>query len=137
VSRSAADRFLGYLRSQRAGMTGQAAAHTNRPELVAEHGYDTKYAMHALRLGLQGVEFLSTGRISLPVPEPDRSFLRAVRRGEVPLPAAIAAVETAEARLLDLRQHATVPEQPDRAWVDGWLHRSYLEHWHANGSPQP
>ncbi len=102
VSRSAADRFLGYLRSQRAGMTGETAARTNRPELVAEHGYDTKYAMHALRLGVQGVEFLSTGRISLPVPEPDRSFLRAVRRGEVPLPQAIAAVEAAEARLLDL-----------------------------------
>jgi hypothetical protein len=32
-------------------MTGQADAHTNRPELVAIHGYDTKYAMRALRLG--------------------------------------------------------------------------------------
>ena len=41
-------------------------------ELVAVHGYDTKYAMHALRLGLQGIELLTTGRITLPVPEPDR-----------------------------------------------------------------
>ena len=49
-------------------MTGQAGAHTNRPELVAVHGYDTKYAMHALRLGLQGIELLTTGRITLPVP---------------------------------------------------------------------
>jgi hypothetical protein len=48
--------------------------------LVAEHGYDTKYAMHALRLGAQGVELLTTGRIALPAPEPDRSFLRAIRR---------------------------------------------------------
>jgi hypothetical protein len=126
VSRSAADRFLGYLRSQRAGMTGETSTHTNRPELVGEHGYDTKYAMHALRLGVQGVEFLSTGQISLPVPEPDRSFLRAVRRGEVPLAEAVAA---AEARLLDLRDRAAVPDQPDRAWVDSWLHRSYLDHW--------
>jgi len=55
VSRLAATRFLGYLRAQKAAMTGQAGAHTNRPELVAVHGYDTKYAMHALRLGLQGV----------------------------------------------------------------------------------
>lgn len=136
VSRSAADWFLGYPRSQRAGMTREATARTNRAELVAEHGYDTKYTMHALRLGVQGVEFLSTGRISLPVPEPDRSYLRAVRRGKVPLREAVAAVEAAEARLLDLREHATVPEQPDRAWVDGWLHRSYLDHWHATGSPR-
>jgi hypothetical protein len=97
--------------------------------LVSAHGYDTKYAMHALRLGVQGVEFLSTGRISLPVPEPDRSFLRAVRRGEVPLAEAVAAVDAAEAGLLELRDRAAVPDQPDRAWVDSWLHRSYLDHW--------
>lgn len=54
VSRLAGDRFLGYLNAQKAAMTGQPTAHTNRPELVAEHGYDTKHAMHALRLGLQG-----------------------------------------------------------------------------------
>src|SRR6266571_5989992 len=32
VSRLAADRFLGYLQSQRAAMTGEIGAHTNRPE---------------------------------------------------------------------------------------------------------
>jgi uncharacterized protein len=35
VSRLAAGRFLGYLTAQKAAMTGQAGAHTNRPELVA------------------------------------------------------------------------------------------------------
>ena len=79
VSRLAADRFLGYLESQRAAMTGEVGAHTNRPELVTVHGYDTKYAMHALRLGIQGVELLSTGRITLPVPEPQLTLLRSVR----------------------------------------------------------
>ncbi len=44
---------LGYLQSQRDAMTGAVGAHTNRPELVAVHGYDTKFAMHALRLGVQ------------------------------------------------------------------------------------
>ena len=81
VSRLAADRYLGYLKGQKAAMTGQPGAHTNRPELVAVHGYDTKYAMHALRLGLQGAELLSTGRITLPIPEPHRAYLRSVRRG--------------------------------------------------------
>jgi len=35
-------------------MTGESGAHTNRPELVANHGYDAMFAMHALRLGIQG-----------------------------------------------------------------------------------
>ncbi len=85
--------------------------------------------MHALRLGVQGVELLTTGRITLPVPEPSRSHLLAVRRGDVPLPEVLAAVTDAEQRLRALRDSASVPQQPDRAWVDGWLHRSYLAYW--------
>ena len=129
VSRLAADQFLGYLRAQKAAMTGQARAHTNRPELVAVHGYDTKYAMHALRLGLQGIELLSTGRITLPVPQPHRAYLRSIRHGDVPLAEALGAITSAETRLTRLREAAAVPDQPDRAWVDDWLHRSYLDFW--------
>ena len=129
VSVLAAERFLGYLQAQKAAMTGEAGAHTNRPELVREHGYDTKYAMHALRLGLQGVELLTTGRISLPVPEPDRAYLRAVRRGEEPLADVLTAITDAEERLTALRTSSQVPPEPDRAWVDDWLHRSYLSFW--------
>jgi predicted nucleotidyltransferase len=134
VSRLAAQRFLGYLQAQRAAMTGEVGAHTNRPELVAEHGYDTKYAMHALRLGLQGIELLTTGRISLPVPEPHLSHLRAVRRGEVRLSEVLDAVAGAEQRLVDLQTSSAVPPEPDRAWVDGWLHRSYLAFWAAGAA---
>ena len=129
VSQLAADRFLGYLSAQRAAMTGESGAHTNRPELVAVHGYDTKYAMHALRLGFQGVELLSTGRITLPVPEPERTYLRAVRRGEVPFDEVIAGIDEAEQRLIALRTGSIIPDEPDRAYVDRWLHRCYLRHW--------
>jgi predicted nucleotidyltransferase len=125
VSRQAATRFLGYLRGQRECISG----HSSRPELVAAHGYDTKHAMHALRLGLQGAELLSTGRITLPVPELDLTYLRTVRRGEVPLMEVLDAITAAEARLSALRDSADVPPEPDRSWVDGWLHRSYLEFW--------
>lgn len=129
VSRLAAGRFLGYLKAQKAAMTGQAGAHTNRPELVAVHGYDTKYAMHALRLGLQGIELLTTGRITLPVPPPQRDTLRAVRRGELRLADVLDLVTGTEARLTGLRDNSALPDQPDRPWVDGWLHRSYLNFW--------
>jgi uncharacterized protein len=129
VSRLAAERFLGYLKAQKAAMTGETGAHTNRPELVAVHGYDTKYAMHALRLGLQGVELLTTGRITLPVPEPHRAYLRAIRRGEVPLDEVVAAVSQAETELTELATRSSVPAEPDRTWVDDWLHRSHLAYW--------
>ena len=129
VSRQAAERFLGYLRGQKAAMTGEVGAHTNRPELVAVHGYDTKYAMHALRLGYQGVELLTTGRITLPVPEPQRAYLRAIRRGEVALDEVVEAVSAAEAELGRLKESSALPAEPDRQWVDHWLHRSHLAYW--------
>lgn len=129
VSRLAAVRFLGYLRGQKAAMTGQAGAHTNRPELVAVHGYDTKYAMHALRLGLQGVELLTTGRITLPVPEPHRAYLRSIRKGERSLAEVLDAIDETGTRLAQLCDSPAVPDQPDRSWVDEWLHRSYLDFW--------
>ncbi|HKE63385.1 MAG TPA: nucleotidyltransferase domain-containing protein [Micromonosporaceae bacterium] len=131
ASRVAADRFLGYLRAQKAAMTGQSGARTNRPELAARHGYDTKFAMHALRLGLQGIEFLTTGRITLPVPEPDRSYLLSIRRGEVALDEVIAAAEHAEDRLLELRSSSPLPEEPDWQWVNEWLHRSHIAYWNC------
>jgi hypothetical protein len=129
VSRLAAGRFLGYLTAQKAAMTGQAGAHTNQPELVAVHGYDTKYAMHAVRLGLQGIELLNTGRITLPVPEPDRAYLRSIRSGQRPLAEVLDAIGETEARLIQLRNSTAIPGEPDRTWVDDWLHRSHLNFW--------
>lgn len=137
VSRLAAGRFLGYLNAQKAAITDASRAHASRPELVAAHGYDTKHAMHALRLGLQGIELLTTGRITLPVPQPHREYLRSVRRGEVPLAEVIDAVNDAEARLAGLQDRSSLPGQPDRQWVDGWLHRSYLDFWASGQRASP
>jgi hypothetical protein len=112
------------------GVHGTAiSGQDDRDELVAVHGYDTKYAMHALRLGLQGIELLTAGRITLPVPEPDREYLRSIRRGERPLAEVLDAVAETEARLERLRDSASLPDEPDRRWVDDWLHRSYTEFW--------
>ena len=127
VSALAAERFLGYLQAQKAAMTGEVEAHPNRPELVREHGYDTKFAMHALRLGLQGVELLTTGRIQ-PARAGARSVVPAVGAArKVPLQV-LAAITDAEVRLTALRTSSAVPAEPDRGWVDDWL-RSYLSFW--------
>jgi hypothetical protein len=59
--------------------------------------------MHALRLGLQGIELLTTGRITLPVPEPHRAYLRSIRHGQRPLAEVLDAITSAETRLTELR----------------------------------
>jgi hypothetical protein len=132
ASRRAAERFLGYMVAQRRAMTGEAGAHTNRPELVAQFGYDCKFAMHALRLGVQGCEYLRSGRITLPIPEPHLTALREVRQGQWELPAVLAWAEQLEAELRGLADTSPLPEQPDLAWVNEWLHRSYTAFWLAD-----
>jgi uncharacterized protein len=47
----------------------------------------------------------------------------------VPLPEVLGAITDAEVRLTALRTGSAVPPEPDRAWVDDWLHRSYLSFW--------
>jgi uncharacterized protein len=55
LSRRAGRGYLGYLQGQKERMLGSRGPKgVNRPELVEAHGFDTKYAMHAARLGYPG-----------------------------------------------------------------------------------
>jgi uncharacterized protein len=52
LSRRAGRGYLGYLRGQKERLLGaRGQKRVNRPELVETNGFDTKYAMHAARLG--------------------------------------------------------------------------------------
>jgi uncharacterized protein len=77
VCRRTGRAFVGYVDAQRRGLLGERHATRSR-ELSSEYGYDTKYAMHALRISHQGRQLLTTGRIELPVEEPERSRLMQV-----------------------------------------------------------
>ena len=84
ISRRVQGPYLGYLQAQKQRLTGERGQkRIHRPELEEMYGFDTKYAMHMLRLGFEGVELLTTGRLSLPMREPERSYLLDVRRGKI------------------------------------------------------
>lgn len=128
LSRRTGSAFLGYLEAQRRSLLGERHA-TRTRELSATHGYDTKYAMHALRIGLQGLELLETGRITLPVPEPHRARLRAVRAGEVALAEVVTELEQAAARLRELSRTTDLPPQADGARIDAFLVDAHTRAW--------
>lgn len=128
VSRRAARSFLGYAVAQRERLLGRRGRHGQvRPSGVG--GYDGKYAMHMLRLGLQGVELRETGRMTLPIPDPDLVLLRGVRAGEVPLDEVLEHARRSEARLMALAQESPLPAEPDRRAVDEWLVSAYQRSW--------
>lgn len=134
VSREAGWRYLGYLTAQRAGLTGERSPKVARPELVERFGYDTKYAMHALRLGLQGIEYLTNRRISIPVPEPDREYLRSVRRGELPVAKVIEDIDRIAAQLKELTERSSA--QADMPTINRFLIEAHRLHWRDRGFAQ-
>jgi len=134
LSREVALRFGGYLVSQRDQLLGvKAKRHTNRPELVEQYGFDCKFAYHMVRLGLQGVELLTTGRITLPIPEPDRSWLQELRRGEHTKEEALDRAADLLDQLNRLAETADLPPKPDHARIARWLTNTYMSWWAING----
>lgn len=79
------DAHLGFAFAQIKRMDGTNLG-SKRKELVAEYGYDVKYAAHAYRLVAQLESILTTGKIVLPYPEPIRQKILSIRHGKVSRP---------------------------------------------------
>ena len=121
---SQGQRLLG-LRGRGHGIRGSGG----RVELIEAHGYDTKFAMHAARLGFQGVELLETGRLALPIEGEPADWLRGVRRGEVPFTDWWDRCLALDARLGQLATDDTIPEGPDRVRIESYSTEAHLEQW--------
>ena len=130
LSKRAGRGYLGYLHGQKERLRGsRGQKNVNRPELVAAHGFDTKYAMHAARLGYQGLELLDTGNLTLPMPEPERSRVMAIRTGERTFDEAIAEIDEVERQLAAALERTRLPGEPDRVAIDAFLVDAYRRQW--------
>jgi predicted nucleotidyltransferase len=127
ITRVFGARFLGYLVAQKQKMIGGRAHTVNRPELVAKYGYDTKFAMHALRLGYEGIELLAHRRLTLPVAEPNLTTLRAVRSGKINEAGALKLIEDAEIQLRELVERC--PWESDNVAITSFMVCSHMRHW--------
>ncbi|HET6563037.1 MAG TPA: nucleotidyltransferase domain-containing protein [Marmoricola sp.] len=132
LSQLAVERFLGYMRSQHERMLGQSKRNVpDRPELIEQFGWDVKYGSHALRLAHQGFEIASTGDLSLPMPDRERSRVLAVKRGEVArdeVSAEISRLEAAVRSLLD-EHRSPLPETADLDRISAWAIGAQRRHW--------
>lgn len=136
ITPEAKDSFVGYLESQRSHLVAGTGGHGRQREreLSTEHGYDTKYAMHALRIGYQGLELLDERRITLPVPEPQRDRLMEVRMGTVPLDDILSELDDLVTRLEERQPPQQMP--PSDLVVEQWLVSAYKRHWADAWSPK-
>lgn len=129
--------FLGYLQAQKQRLTGERGQkRIHRPELEEMYGFDTKYAMHMLRLGFQGVELLTSGHLSLPMREPERSYLLDVRRGKVSEQECFTRAGQLEQELIDLATTSPLPEEPEEQRAEAWMLEAYQRRWAAANAPR-
>jgi predicted nucleotidyltransferase len=137
ISRRAAYRFIGFLDSQREKLLGNKGYTPNRPELIDKFGFDTKFAYHAIRLGIQGVQLLTEGQITLPMPQPHRRWLTDLRKGKYTLDDALTAIADYRARLERLANTSQWPEYADRRRIDNWLVDTYQQWWDTHEHTRP
>jgi len=131
ASKKAGHSFYGYMRAQRQRIIDERGGRHGKPraDFVERYGYDTKYAMHMLRLGYQGQEYLTSGTITLPMPEPTRGYLRNVRIGEVSLDHVLENAAELEHTLRDLLDSSPLPDEPDYDRINGFLIAEHEVHW--------
>lgn len=133
LSQVAVERFLGYMHSQHERMTGGGKRNRvpNRPEMIELYGWDVKYGSHALRLAYQGHEIATEGTLTLPLPEPQRERVLAVKRGEVPRAEASAEIGRYEARIRQALDTGTtpLPEVVDLDAISEWAINAQRRHW--------
>jgi predicted nucleotidyltransferase len=133
LSRRTVERFVGYLDGQTDRLLGlgRQGGLPNRPELVERYGYDVKYASHALRLGLQGLEIAEHGRLTLPMPDADRERVLNVKSGGVPeLDDVLADVADVKARILTRLESGTpLPDEADTDRISAWSVDAHRRHW--------
>lgn len=133
VARSAGRAYLGYIEGQKRKLLGKSNQGRGalRQDLIDKYGYDTKFTMHMLRLGMQGVELLTTGRISLPVLPADREYLLGVRQGAYTLDQCLERNLAQEELLKGLIKTSPLQEVPDIGRIEEWMRYVYFYQWSA------
>lgn len=133
LNRNVAARHIGYADSMDARLTGLKAPRTNRPELIAKHGYDTKAAFHAIRLLIQGHQLLTMGIMYMPMYPHHREHLLAIRTGEVSEQEALEDIAFYRRQLVDAEDTSPLPERPDYEGASRFLVDTYMQHWRVRG----
>jgi uncharacterized protein len=132
LARISAKQFLGFADAQFKRLTGEKGSGKKgqRPEYISVFGYDTKAAMHGLRLLYECIELMRDGRITLPRPE--RKLLIKVRSGSWTFERVLAHAQRLFKEVDDAVTISPLPEKVDRAAISRLLAQVQLQFWAGN-----
>ena len=133
LSKVAIRAHLGYMQQQRKAVSSKSNSGRGKPrqDLITKYGYDTKFAMHLCRLGLQGCELAEHGRITLPFKGEEQLALMNIRNGLCSLAEVMAFADGLEDRMCKAWADSPLPMRPDKAAVEKWMLEMYVRSWAA------
>lgn len=108
--------YLAKLREWQSYQKWLATRNEARADLEAQFGYDTKHAMHLVRLLRMGREILTEGEVR--VRRPDAWELLEIRKGAWSYEQLLEYAEREDDALHKLASHSKLPKSPDRAALD-------------------
>ncbi len=136
LAKHSAQQFIGFAENQRKRITGELGQGKKgfRPEYECIHGYDTKAAMHTLRLYFECKDLLENTCITLPRPE--RDLLIRVRQGEFTLQQFQTLASDLESEAVQAAVLSALPDQVDATAISKLIARVHREFWQTSALAQ-
>ncbi len=129
LSRSSAKQFIGFADSQFKRLTGEKGSGKKgqRPEYIGKYGYDTKAAMHGLRLLYECLELMTHRWITLPRPEKD--FLIKIRSGDWTLERVLVQAKSLFKEVEEAVAGSPLLEKVDQEVISALVAQMHLQFW--------
>ena len=129
LSRNSAKQFVGFADGQFKRLTGEKGSGKKgqRPEYICAFGYDTKAAMHGLRLLYECLELMQHGKITQPRPE--RELLIKIRSGEWTFERVLSQAQRLFKEVEEAVASSPLPEKVDRTAISRMLAQVQLKFW--------
>ena len=128
-ARSHATAFIYYGRAQLYRINGERGSgkHGQRDPLIDTFGFDTKAAMHMIRMMYECIEFLTAETMTFPRPEV--AILLEIRRGEWTKEQVEREYFRLEREVEILRESAAMPEYADLSQINRMIEDAHMWHW--------
>lgn len=85
----------------------------------SNQGVDWKALSHAVRVGGQALELLSTGHITFPLP--NAAHVLSIKKGEHTYTAVAEEIETLMDQVVAAAEVSALPDEPDYLWIDDFV----------------
>uniref|UniRef100_A0A6M3IU62 Putative nucleotidyltransferase n=1 Tax=viral metagenome TaxID=1070528 RepID=A0A6M3IU62_9ZZZZ len=95
----------------------------DRKELVTRYGFDTKFALHLIRLITEGITLLRKGTLKFPLP--NASFLMDIRNGVYSLDKILDISDGLESIMERVYKYTKLPKKPDFSKINDFVIRAH------------